>query len=281
MRARPPGSAPIAGGPAGDTSQVGRRGGYVDERSLAYQLLTVDDQDPRRSPGERRGFGQVPWTWVDLVVVSLFAMATQLALVPAGMTGVSHFAARLGGGSALAFFAQSVTAYSVTVGALWVMALRRHRASWQSLGYRPVDTRGLAGLLALLAATVFGVNMLARLVIDLPRLQDPFLLGHGRGSVLLIAILVIVVAPLAEETLFRGFLLQGLARRFRFWPAAFISSAAFALAHVWPHLYPPVFLLGLAFSWLFWRTGSLWTAIAAHATLNTTAFVIAWLVGPP
>ena len=92
-------------------------------------------------------------------------------------------------------------------------------------------------------------------------------------------VLVLVAAPFAEEVFFRGFLLQGLARRWRFWPAAVVTSALFAFAHIWWQFYLPVFVLGLAFSWLFWRTGSIWASIAAHATINATSFVVALLLG--
>jgi len=95
----------------------------------------------------------------------------------------------------------------------------------------------------------------------------------------MLALLVVVAAPLAEETFFRGFLLQGLARRFTFWPAAVVSSAVFALAHVSWQLYVPIFVLGLAFAWLFWRTGSLWASIAAHATINATSLFVALTLG--
>lgn len=252
----------------------------MDERSLLHQLLADDAGGSAASPGEGSGFGRVPWGWLDLIVVSLVGLVAQLALVPAGMVGISRVAGHVVHSASVVFFAQVLVWYALLMAAVWLMGLRRHHASWRDLGFRPVDRRGLAGLLVLLATTVVGVNLLARLVADPPRLQNPFMLGHGRGGMLVVAVLVIVLAPLVEETFFRGFLLQGLARRMSFWPAAIITSAVFALAHLWPYLFPPIFLLGIAFSWLFWRTGSLWTAIAAHSTLNATAFVIAWLIEP-
>jgi uncharacterized protein len=104
--------------------------------------------------------------------------------------------------------------------------------------------------------------------------------GSGPRELVLMGLLILVAAPLAEEIFFRGFLLQGVARYLGFWPAAVLTSAVFALAHVFWQFFLPIFVLGLAFSWLFWRTGSLWSAIAAHATINGTSFAVVVLLGP-
>ena len=44
-------------------------------------------------------------------------------------------------------------------------------------------------------------------------------------------ITLVILAPIYEEALFRGFAFQGVARKYGFWPAAIITSGLFALAH--------------------------------------------------
>ena len=240
-----------------------------EDRSLVRQLLEpAPDEGP--SPGERRGFSHVPWGWRELAAVSAFAAVVNLAFYP---FSVSAFG--MGGGQpSLAFFVQVVLSYALIAGVIWLVALRRHRVSWPALGFRPVDVRGLSGLLGLLAGVIVVANVVVRSLIDMPRPPDLFIFGHGPREMALMGVLIIVAAPLAEETFFRGFLLQGIARRLRFWPSAVLTSAVFAVAHVWWQYYVPIFVLGLAFAWLFWRTGSLWAPIAAHATINATSFAI-------
>lgn len=78
-------------------------------------------------------------------------------------------------------------------------------------------------------------------------------------------------APISEELLFRGFLLSALARwRAGFWPAALVANAAWTSFHLGYSAAGliEVFLGGLFFSWLIWRTGSLWLPIIAHAVTN-------------
>jgi membrane protease YdiL (CAAX protease family) len=173
------------------------------------------------------------------------------------------------------FFIQVLALYSIMVGGIWFIGVRRHGATWESLGFRPVDLRSLGGLLGLLAGVILTANVAVRAFTNLPTAQDPFVFGREPRQMVLMACLVLVAAPLGEEVFFRGFLLQGLARRMRFWPAAVITSAIFAVAHVWPYLYLPIFVLGLALAWLFWRTGSIWASVAAHATINATSLLVA------
>lgn len=209
-------------------------------------------------------------------LIGALAFIGQALLVPVGVTGFTLFAGHESDAS-LAFFTQVLLLYGLLFASIWAVGIRRPGAGWSVLGFRPVDMRSLGALLGLVAAVVLGANIIVRSFVHLPRTHDLFVLGHHPRQVLLMVMLVLVVAPLGEEVLFRGFLLQGLARRWGFWPAAVVTSAVFAFAHVWPYLYVPIFIMGLAFAWLFWRTGSLWASIAAHATMNATSLVVTGL----
>ena len=79
------------------------------------------------------------------------------------------------------------------------------------------------------------------------------------------------VGPVAEEFLFRGFLLSALAKsRLGFWPSAMFSTIAWALLHFHQPWYALVstIIFGLMVSFAIWRTGSLWTCIMTHCLYN-------------
>lgn len=86
-------------------------------------------------------------------------------------------------------------------------------------------------------------------------------------------LVVAVLAPIAEELLFRGILLPALARsRLGFWGAAVVSTLGWTLLHTYSIAgMLLVFLLGMLFSWLFARTSSLRIPIAAHMANNAIA----------
>ena len=90
------------------------------------------------------------------------------------------------------------------------------------------------------------------------------------------ALALAVWTPIAEETFFRGFILQGLTNRWRFTPALVVSAAVFAALHLAPALLLPVFITGLLLGFLYHRTGSLWPCIAVHAAQNLVAVLSTW-----
>lgn len=86
---------------------------------------------------------------------------------------------------------------------------------------------------------------------------------------------IVIIAPVVEETFFRGFLFVGFARHWGTWRAAAISAAIFAVTHGEYALLGPGFLSGLIFAGVYRRTGSLWPAILAHTAQNAIAFGVA------
>ncbi len=85
---------------------------------------------------------------------------------------------------------------------------------------------------------------------------------------------IAIGAPFWEEMLFRGFLLAPLIGPVGFWPAAVLVSGAWTVMHIGYSTVglAEVFLIGLYFSWLLRRTGSLWVPIACHAAYNGCLF---------
>ncbi len=88
---------------------------------------------------------------------------------------------------------------------------------------------------------------------------------------------VIVGAPLAEELLFRGFLLPALTKVGHGFPgAAMISTLGWTLLHFNYSIAGliEVFMIGLFLCWLVRRTGNLWINIALHAFYNGLQFAV-------
>jgi uncharacterized protein len=93
---------------------------------------------------------------------------------------------------------------------------------------------------------------------------------------LIFVILAIVVAPVTEELLFRGWIYTSLRHRFGLWTALVATSVVFALAHYDDtHLYAlAVFPVGLALGGLRERTGSIKASILLHAFYNLAAVAV-------
>jgi membrane protease YdiL (CAAX protease family) len=84
----------------------------------------------------------------------------------------------------------------------------------------------------------------------------------------------IFVAPLCEETFFRGFVFTGLLRELSPIWAMLVSAALFAIAHLDPGSFVPLFAIGIALAFLRWRTGSTWPGIILHMLNNSLSTLL-------
>lgn len=85
---------------------------------------------------------------------------------------------------------------------------------------------------------------------------------------------LIIVAPIAEETLFRGYLFGKLRKFLPFWATALITSALFGLVHGQWNVGIDVFALSLVLCVLREMTGSIWSGVLLHMLKNAIAFYI-------
>jgi membrane protease YdiL (CAAX protease family) len=94
------------------------------------------------------------------------------------------------------------------------------------------------------------------------------------GSLVTTILVVGLWGPFAEELFFRGFALAGLRRRFGDRGALVITSALFAVFHIEPTIYVPIFFFGIVLGWLYLKTDSIWPPIAAHAVHNSVILAV-------
>lgn len=167
--------------------------------------------------------------------------------------------------------------FALTMAVFWNLWGRTTGALFAGAG-RVFSSLGL-GLIAF-----YGLNELCARVFRLLPLGDMNLndatvsarLGASPGSTILI---VVFLAPIVEETLFRGYVFGLLRERSR--AAAYaVSCLLWALAHVWQYAAGDwSYLLmglrylapGLVMAWTYERAGSLWGSVLLHGTVNALA----------
>lgn len=118
-------------------------------------------------------------------------------------------------------------------------------------------------------------NQLVNLAPD----DAPEKLGANAGdlNMLFFALLVAVLAPIAEEIFFRGMIFRALWNGIGLWPAAIASGLLFGSLHIdslsSDRLLQviPLAVLGISFALLYSWTGTLYSTIALHATNNAIA----------
>jgi len=149
---------------------------------------------------------------------------------------------------------------------------------WLQWGWRPptaVTGPALAMVLMVLPLVALA-SWLLQLVWTDPGGSNPLLemvLGTSDGWALLaFGLTAVVLAPLFEETLFRGVLLPVLAQHLGARWAVLISALVFAIAHLSLSELVPLSVLGLGLGLLRWQTGRLGASVCLHAFWNGLTF---------
>ncbi|HVT78547.1 MAG TPA: CPBP family intramembrane glutamic endopeptidase [Acidimicrobiales bacterium] len=99
--------------------------------------------------------------------------------------------------------------------------------------------------------------------------------AHGTGFWLL-AVLLVVGAPLVEEIFYRGMLLRSLKRSLPAWPSIVTCGVVFGAAHFDLVTLPGLAAFGIVLAWLSDRSDRLGPNILAHAAFNAATVVALW-----
>lgn len=233
-----------------------------------------------RREGSSR-FRQMHWAiWPAIIVLSFFMAIVSFLLMAQGLMMVGF---RLPIGGVTASLAVSVIVYALTLGYILLIARQWNKKlsvsdagiqrtlSWQDIGL------GLTGFLiyaAIATALIEGAKLLlAPSLMSQP--QDiGFTSAYGGERVLALMVLV-VVAPIVEEVIFRGILYGKLSQStLPKWASICITSLLFALAHGQVNVGIDVFALSVMACLLRDATGSIWAGVILHMVKNGITFYV-------
>ncbi|MDR3602862.1 MAG: type II CAAX endopeptidase family protein [Desulfosporosinus sp.] len=164
---------------------------------------------------------------------------------------------------------------------IWTLKKIRHW-EWADFGWRAVSLREILSKILGLYAITWTINIGYVLVLLKYGLTPPStdvytkLLGQTTWYTLILNLFLAgVLAPLIEETLFRGIIFRGLQAHFGKWTAAVISAAIFSGLHLQAYGFVPRFVLGIALVYLYDKYKSLYPSVALHALNNIIATLLA------
>jgi membrane protease YdiL (CAAX protease family) len=242
--------------------------------------------------------GSAHWTWVDAVLV--LAVLSLTVIGKDAVMAIPSIALMPTFGRAMTRAAVLAAYYAIQISAFVFLAGRHSVRLWPAFGLSRPDIEGAdedadherpsaiasAGLVLGLLVAVEAVAIGYGLVMQALNVVEPTAVasdvasafGGGQAGLVLSAVLVALVAPLAEEMAFRGVILSALGNRLGMWPAIGISAVLFAGYHLSAWLFFPMLVFGVALGWLTWSRQSLWPAIVLHVMFNGLAVAAAFLV---
>lgn len=102
--------------------------------------------------------------------------------------------------------------------------------------------------------------------------------GKDPAVLILMAFAAVIVAPICEEVVFRGYLYPAAKRYAGPWVAAVCTALMFSAAHGNMAALLPLFVFGLVLVALYEFTGSIWAPVAAHFLFNAATVAVQMLV---
>jgi membrane protease YdiL (CAAX protease family) len=178
----------------------------------------------------------------------------------------------------------TIAAAPVPLLLVWYAVRRAHCTLQDYLGLNSPQRRDIAlGLLALavLIPLIDLISYLAGHAVTPKFVTDLYTSSRDSSSLWLLALALVVAAPLVEEIVFRGFLLPGLAAsRLRPGGALLFTSILWALLHgqYQPFYLAQIVVLGIVFGWLRVRSGTTTLTVGLHATVNLVSLVQAAVI---
>jgi membrane protease YdiL (CAAX protease family) len=101
--------------------------------------------------------------------------------------------------------------------------------------------------------------------------------AHG-GWVVLLAVVVIVGAPIVEEIVYRGVVQPGLVASWGRTVGIVATAALFAAIHMQPVELPGLFVFALVLGWARHSTGTIGLSIVTHMAFNATGLALVVLL---
>lgn len=173
------------------------------------------------------------------------------------------------------------------VATVWYLGLRHSRdplAVLRLSGVQWPRKRTILLMFGVLAASLIATSIYSSIVewLDLDQFATPDVdsdIFFDGPAVLLTFQALAFITPISEELFFRGFIFRGLLPKMGPWGAIAASALVFSAFHLSLGVLVPIFITGFLLAWLYWRTGSLWAAIGAHAGQNALALGVQALAG--
>lgn len=229
---------------------------------------------------------RVPWKERDLIIVavSIVLLIGLLELILWGLGLGAFLEKKLH--KSLTIFILFILQEVALIAPVLFFIVRKYKPSLVQLGFKKIPVWkclkeiGRGYLIVLLF--VFGLTTFMSWSGAIPGFgtQESIVEFFGTSvlDIILAVIAVVFIAPVVEEVLFRGVLLQGLMNSLKPIYASIFTAAFFALVHFEPAVVGMIAVLGLVLNSLFLRTKSLAPTIGFHIIQNSLALALDVLI---
>jgi uncharacterized protein len=172
--------------------------------------------------------------------------------------------------------ASTLLYYVLAVGIPYLLInnIRKQKTSVTTHNFVVADKRVLPYLLIITLGIIYGLIAPLISLIPIPEWFKKILMTMSEGTGIFTFLMLVVAAPVLEELIFRGIILDGLLKKYRPVTAIVVSSVLFGFVHLNPWQFVTGFILGIFMGWVYYNTQSLTLTIFIHFVANFNAFFI-------
>lgn len=219
----------------------------------------------------------VPFKRFDLVVVLVLMIITTFA----SSFSLRYFLYGVIPHTWLVFISYGMQVFILFM-LLWYLNTKYSWSSFKDIGFNGVPFWKTSGLIILSYASYFvimGVILVnsAYHRVSLPGIGEQEMhipmFGQHMAGVIVLGIVAIIIAPITEELLFRGYVHSTLRSYYGPMITILLTSVVFALTHFEFEVMIPLFILGFILSTLREHTGSIYPGIAFHMLNNSVTLI--------
>lgn len=244
---------------------------------------------PRRQARHQHDFGS-PLQWVDLAYLVAFYLVDGYVLtiaIAAVAAAYSHHPVRQvltgldGPYASLAVVVQALLSISALGFLYAIVRMRTGAPFWPAVGWHKfrnmVSWSAVATRYAFVGCALAVLVSVASNIVDNGKTLPIEEFFHNRQTVVLLIFLGVLVAPLVEETIFRGCLYPVVAGSFGIPAGVIVTGVLFGLAHA-PQLsggWAQIALLmcvGIILTYIRARAGTVWASYFVHVAYNSCLF---------
>lgn len=221
---------------------------------------------------------------VSFVGLFLYGIVVGFQMVAEGMTDVNEMTARVMNESSSQLILVLVLANLVTavLFGLWYTREVDKEESRAALK-RLLTFKNMACLIFLaIGIQVMTTMVLAILGTLLPKALEGYqelLASTGMGTTVLSLLAIVILAPIAEELVFRGMTLKLAHKILPFWGANFLQAFLFGLIHGNLIQGAYAFVFGLILGCMMEWTKTIYAPVLLHIFINLAGCVLSWLLG--
>lgn len=161
----------------------------------------------------------------------------------------------------------------------WIVySIKKSKTNYLSFNLTIENKRIIPLIIIGTIALLFGIISPIGNLIPMPESIKKAFMDFGSQTGIFAFLLMVIAAPILEELIFRGIILDGLLKKYSSTKSILISSLLFGLVHLNPWQFVTGLIIGIFSGWVYYRTRSLSYSIIIHASANLSGFIMRYFI---